>query len=908
MPTALAYRERTLGQVFARSDWSDDATWISFNAGPHLDTHQHYDAGSLTIYRGGVDLLVDSGTLDAFGSKHWYNYYVRTAAHNTLLIHDPDERWDGIWGGVPEALTVNDGGQRTQAPLTPAPTLRQYLDNRDAYDHATIDRYQTSDWGLYIKSNLTNAYQNPRYQSTRPNRTRNRVKVHYVGREVVYLRRREGRRDGVVVFDRIVSAEPSFRKAALWHVREPFAAGGSWRRVDEGESTANATSPLSVQTTPSFRQGNLEGRARLFITVLPVDPVRVRQIGARPSTGERVDHETFGTKHHHRHVKDYLVEDSRITNSDSITGAANRQEWPPIAPPEVQWLWNDDLAGGWGKTRLQVEPAAPGTADRFLTFFVPTDADDGEQPKVELVRGTDAQSVGMRWTEGGRDQVVLFGSENSGGDLTATSIEIPQGPGELLIVGLQPETGYRVSAAGSRRIEIRVGGSLSSGAAGVLRLDLRSLSPIASKTGDQMASASPGGTGLGATPSSGAGGSSSTSLTAMSFSPVSAGTPAEARRWRSWIDERLRDGRLAVRSRWSDPLEAGRVVERLEQRAGGVPVYGGEVVIQRQDDTVTSMFGALSDVSVEDSGPPMTRMAARQVIEQAAGVQLPRDREPALVIVPRAEGASLRGGGMGIRAYCDRVLARAGPRTICVDATDGRTVFTLDETRRRSIRAARRQKPPVFWLEDDDSIVGYVNGVARVSSRDRVDRGGGRRLEALEGQQSAILAAWTERYGLGDVIRSGPIVAILRPAGGKLLPPMYLGRSVMLFADAGGPGNDIEQRHVAHELAHVLIDRSSRLLPVGESAELEEEFARLMEELTLGRRPAGDGPLHEVFSAAVENAPGERQRLEQAFVRAFVRLLPPATTSALVREATLAAYADLGGDPQVLARIWPPHR
>jgi hypothetical protein len=309
------------------------------------------------------------------------------------------------------------------------------------------------------------------------------------------------------------------------------------------------------------------------------------------------------------------------------------------------------------------------------------------------------------------------------------------------------------------------------------------------------------------------------------------------------------------------------------------------------------MFGALSDVRVEAAGPPMTRMAARQAIEHAAGVQLPREREPALVVVSRAEGS-----GIGARAYCERLLARDGPRTICVDAEQGRVVFTLDETRRRTEGAARRQKPPVFWLEDDESIVGYVNGVARVSARDRVDRGG-RKIEALEGHQSEILSLWAERYGLGDVIRTGPIVALLRPPGGGLMPPMYLGRGVMLFGDGG---DSIERDQVAHELAHVLIDRSSRLLPIGESAALEEEFATMMEELAVGRRLADNGPLRAAFWRAVERAPGERQRLEQAFVRAFVRLLPPVPTVALARDAVLATYGDLGGDSDLLTRAWPP--
>ena len=147
-PSALAYREPSLGQVFARSDWTDDATWMSFNAGPHLDTHQHYDAGNLTIFRG-VDLAVDSGSLDGFGSRHWFNYYARTVAHNTITITDPSERWENIWGGVPDNLAVNDGGQRTAAPLTPAPTLDEYLENRAAYDHGRIERYDEGPWGVY---------------------------------------------------------------------------------------------------------------------------------------------------------------------------------------------------------------------------------------------------------------------------------------------------------------------------------------------------------------------------------------------------------------------------------------------------------------------------------------------------------------------------------------------------------------------------------------------------------------------------------------------------------------------------------------------------------------------------------------------------------------------------------------
>ena len=233
-PTALSYREVSLGQVFARSDWTDDATWMSFNAGPHLDTHQHYDAGNLTIFRR-VDLAVDSGSFDGFGSRHWFNYYARTVAHNTITVLDPTERWKGIWGGVPDNLAVNDGGQRTAGPLTPAPTLDGYLENRAAYDQSRIERYAEGPWGVYIRANLTNAYQNPTYQSNRPDGSRNRPKVTHVGREVVYLRG-DQRRDAFVVFDRVVATDASFKKAVLWHGREPFDSKARGAQVDEGET------------------------------------------------------------------------------------------------------------------------------------------------------------------------------------------------------------------------------------------------------------------------------------------------------------------------------------------------------------------------------------------------------------------------------------------------------------------------------------------------------------------------------------------------------------------------------------------------------------------------------------------------------------------------------------------------
>jgi Fungalysin/Thermolysin Propeptide Motif len=376
--------------------------------------------------------------------------------------------------------------------------------------------------------------------------------------------------------------------------------------------------------------------------------------------------------------------------------------------------------------------------------------------------------------------------------------------------------------------------------------------------------------------------------------PIIAGTPSESLRWSGWIEERLGDGRLALKSRWSDPLVTGRIVERFEQRHGGVPVYGAEVVLQRRGDTLEAVFGATEEITVGEGGPAMTPASARRAIEHAAAISLPRDREPSLFIVRQPDGGATR-------AYCDRVLAHEGPRTVCVDSGDGRPALTLDETRRQARQGNRHL---VYRLEDDESIVGYVNGLTPLSARDLAVPEAGSTAEAVRDHQAVLATAWMDRFGIGDLIESRPIVTIVRPAGGKLPGPMYLGRGVLQYPEGSVLKDDEGRGRVAHELSHVLIDRSSRLLPVGEAATLEEDFAILMEELAAGRRRADAGPVRTAFWDAADDMPAERARIEHAFVRAFTRLIPRAATPALARAAVLSAYAGLGGSADRLAESW----
>jgi hypothetical protein len=689
-PRALAYRETSLGQVFSRSDWSDDATWMSFNAGPHLDTHQHYDAGNLTIHRQ-VDLLVDSGSFDEFGTSHWYNYYARTIAHNTITVTDPSERWADIWGGVPANLTDNDGGQRTAAPLTPAPTLDEYLGNREAYDQARIVRYSDSAWGTYVRADLTNAYQNPAYQSTRPNGSKNAVKVTQVQRELVYLRRASDRRDAFVVFDRVVSADPGFRKAVLWHSREPFAASRQGTVLDEGETRYTGRASYDFASDVRFSQGSIHGHARLFVTVLAIDPVNVRQIGRRIPTSAP-DHRIFGIAHFHRHVKDYYVEDPRgIVNPSRNLGAFGRTEWPPFAPPETQWLFTDDLAGGWGQTRLQVEPDRPRALDRFLTVLVPADAGEATRPVVTEGRAADGSAAAAIVRDGSTTTIVVFGSDPDGGDLQGTIIDLPERPssGDLVVTSLVPGRKYLVGLA-SNGAGARLGiaqlpaGQVEADQAGIVRVPIAAASVQGAAVQGMVSAGQSSLSGLtGQSVTSGAGGQGATSAPGGSASgdrhpglvTINAADGAARDEWAGRVARMLAAGSLRVRETVADTMVPGRSHQRLSQLYKGVPVFGGEIARQLEDKRTVSVFGTLYDDIRVDPVPKLTTTEAADIFQKLAGASLGPSRTPELIILPTDDGRYRL-------TYRARIATPGDVMMYFIDANTGETVLSFSDLKR----------------------------------------------------------------------------------------------------------------------------------------------------------------------------------------------------------------------------------
>jgi hypothetical protein len=405
-PTRLSYYDPNMGYVYIRSDWdSPDATWIAFWAGPHIDTHEHLDQGAFTIFKR-RDLAPKTGHYDADNvkSSHHLAYYTRTVSSNGILIGDPHEVFRNFIAGMgcdakgkgdripapdsKEQLCIpNDGGQRTFTPGGMAAHDAGFFnEHRDDFDVARVVSFRDDGQAVTIAADITNAYSNPRY--TAPG---NSAKVTRVWRRLVYLRRA----DIVLVADTVESTNPAFEKKWLLHSLDRLEVGGEVWKIDDGESVHTGVNTAKIvvddadrsdlhQTTFDLRKGYA---ALLVKTVFP-EQFRYRVIGGRDAA-DRPHGDLYGfgrnTEHLHRHIKDFWVKDY----NEGVLPGHKSVNWAPAFPIEAyaqEYLPN--YGPGYGRWRLELEPAQPAKVDYFLNVLQPTlDAGAELPPAVRVDYG-----------------------------------------------------------------------------------------------------------------------------------------------------------------------------------------------------------------------------------------------------------------------------------------------------------------------------------------------------------------------------------------------------------------------------------------------------------------------------------------------------------------------------------------
>ena len=94
-PTTNSIGLKDAGFFIMRSDWTKDARYLLFDAGPYGGPHGHEDKLSIEVFAYGKPFIVDSGSYTYDKKDPYRNYFVGSQAHNTVLINGKSQirRW-----------------------------------------------------------------------------------------------------------------------------------------------------------------------------------------------------------------------------------------------------------------------------------------------------------------------------------------------------------------------------------------------------------------------------------------------------------------------------------------------------------------------------------------------------------------------------------------------------------------------------------------------------------------------------------------------------------------------------------------------------------------------------------------------------------------------------------------------
>jgi len=189
---------KRVGTYVFREGWRGDNVSALFKNTPvYFGNHSHRDANSFAIWYK-EDLAIDSGYYDEYGSEHWWNYYIRSIAHNTVLIYNPDEKFE-LWGKE----YINDGGQRfIQEPHSQPYNVEDL--KSEAFKVGETTLLENNDSYSYVVGDATDAYSSDKCEL---------FKRHFIWFKNI----KNWNHPIIVIFDEIVSTKPEFEKTWLLH-------------------------------------------------------------------------------------------------------------------------------------------------------------------------------------------------------------------------------------------------------------------------------------------------------------------------------------------------------------------------------------------------------------------------------------------------------------------------------------------------------------------------------------------------------------------------------------------------------------------------------------------------------------------------------------------------------------------
>ncbi|MCC7492896.1 MAG: heparinase II/III family protein [Fimbriimonadaceae bacterium] len=402
-PTALPLSRcfRHAGSVVLRDSWDfDRATQVVFKSSPFFsNNHHHRDQNSFVIHYQ-APLAIDSGgygRCGEYGSRHWYNYYIRSVAHNTVLVYDPQENF----GESRHGRNSNDGGQAMWPFGSEAGQLADIVaGGKQALDG--ILRYEDQPAYSYVLGDATKAYAP--------------AKLQRFQRQMVFLRGHSAGHPVIVVHDRVITTNPAFRKTWLLHSIDRPATDGclSWFDAAEGGDPAR--------------------RGRLYHEVLLPADATIQAVGGVAAQQEFwVADDGHGQPHNYR--EEFLA------------------KFPTEALQEPAQRERGDLRelGGW---RLEVSPGAARADDTFLNVLSVTDAGPAARAvQARLVPTPVGEAVALRDLAGPAATLLLFWRAEE--PLRDVDLDLA-GCRRALLVGLPPGVKVGCGIVGDR-LQLRTG-------------------------------------------------------------------------------------------------------------------------------------------------------------------------------------------------------------------------------------------------------------------------------------------------------------------------------------------------------------------------------------------------------------------------------------------------------------------
>jgi heparin/heparan-sulfate lyase len=432
-------------QVVFLNGWGSNATRIEFDCGPYLAKHQHMDRNHFTIYHRG-HLAIDSGAdYTDSESPHYLNYYRRTIAHNTMLIFDPQEHF--FWSeNLMEA--ANDGGQRMDSSRF-WNTLRSREDWEKTRDLWEVGKLRIIDSG--DGSNEKGSYH---YALGDATRAYSPHKLRAFTRQLLYI----PDMNVLLVFDRVVSTNPTFRKTWLLHgVNMPWVEG-TGTQSNNGEEVFGNAGQFRMQ----------EGEGELLVhTLLPANHITARRGGAGNEFWTPGD-ANGGPWGSGRNWPLEPAEGGPLPD-DPVEHAMWEKFYDNDIPRIRRSNRRNVVPGSW---RIEVSPSQAQLEDHFLHLFEIGDRGKTGRLNVELLQGLGIAGAGCA-PNGEAGLAALLPTEDT--PLAYVEVTLPSFSCHTLwIAGLEADRRYDLELAGS---------NLASGDAAAPGVPLRSLEVRANKNG-----------------------------------------------------------------------------------------------------------------------------------------------------------------------------------------------------------------------------------------------------------------------------------------------------------------------------------------------------------------------------------------------------------------------------------------